>query len=274
MQPPPSPQNPEKLEMPDSHGRLRTAIAAAALVLAGGALGACGESGPKYAQFANGFDFAVTAKITDADGETQTLTVPSKGRVGADLEGSYTIEFLTPDGTSMKKKKFKFASGDKRKKGCQEYVNVLGSAAIVEEDIVYGAGIKGGGKLLCGYDHVKVCPRWGFETEKPPEKITVKEGTVGMNRTWLHYIGEGDWVASIDKLLAQKPQMGDQDRIRAWNIAFAVNKFDPDNPRLKAQGPKFVEACHKIVDMFKSGPLAGKAKKDCLKNAKAMFPDA
>jgi hypothetical protein len=103
----------------------------------------------------------------------------------------------------------------------------------------------------------KVCPRWGFETTKPPEAITVKEGTVGMDRKWLHYIGDGDWVAAIESLLAQKAQVGDQARIRAWNLAVAVHKVDPKNARLAPLGPKFVAACHEIVDMFTTGPARG-----------------
>ncbi len=249
---------------------------ASALAVMGASLVACGGggSGTGYTQFANGFDFAVKAEVTDADGKTTIIEVPAKGRVGADFEGSHSIEFKTADGTSMGKKKIKFATSDKRKEGCQEYVNVLGSAAIVEEEIAYGISMKGASNMMSGHDFVAVCPRWGFETTTPPEQITVKEGTIGMDRKWLHYIGDGDWVAAIDSLLAKEAQMGDQSRIRAWNLAVAVSKFDKNNPRLSALGPKFVQACHKIVDTFTTGPLAGKAKEDCLKNTKAVFPDA
>lgn len=242
------------------------AFIGAGLVACGGAGG--GDAAP--VQFANGFDFAVKAEVTDADGKTTIIDVPSKGRVGADFEGPHSVEFKTATGTSMGKKKFKF----ERKEGCQQYVNVLGSAAIVEEDIVYGVGIKGASNMMSGHDFVRVCPRWGFETTRPPDQITVKEGTVGMDRKWLHYIGEGDWVAAIDSLLATEKDVGDQKRIRAWNIAVAVSKFDKTNPRLAPLGPKFVEACHRIDDMFKTGPMAGKAKADCLRNTKALFPDA
>lgn len=248
---------------------------ASSLALMGVGLVACGGGGAiAPVQFANGFDFAVKAEVTDADGKTTIVEVPSKGRVGADFEGAHSVEFKTPDGTSMGKKKFKFATSDERKEGCQQYVNVLGSAAIVEEDIVYGVGIKGASKMMSGHDFVRVCPRWGFETTRPPEQITVKEGTVGMDRKWVHYIGEGDWVAAIDSLLATEKDVGDQMRIRAWNIAVAVSKFDKTNPRLAPLGPKFVEACHRMEDMFKTGPMAGKAKADCLKNTKALFPGA
>lgn len=224
--------------------------------------------------FVNGFDFPVTVKATSESGDETIVEVPAKGRVAGDLAGKHTVEYLLADGTSMKKKTFKLTAKDKRKKRCIDIINVLGSAAIVQEDITFGIGIKGRGKMTSGHDFVKLCPRWGFETKAPPKAIKVKEGNMGMTLGWMHYMGDGDWVAAVDAQLAKKPQMGDQSRIRAWNIAFAVNKFDKDNPRLKAQGPKFKAACHKIVDMFTTGPLAGKAKKDCLRNTKAMFPDA
>lgn len=234
------------------------------------------DSGPDNPPtlFVNGFDFAVKVKATAESGDETIIDVPAKGRVPADLAGPYTVEYLHPDGTSMKKLKFKLTTEDKRKPRCIDVINVLGSAAIVEEDIAFGVGIKGRGKMTSGHDFVKMCPRWGFETTEPPKSITVKKGNIGMNLSWMHYMGDGDWVAAIDALLAKEPQMGDQSRIRASNIAFAVNKFDKDNPRLKAQGPKFKAACDTIVDMFTTGPLAGKAKKDCVANTKAMFPDA
>ena len=173
--------------MLEPRSRVRTTVLVAIGMLLGVSLAACKGSGPKYVQFTNGFDFPVKANVTDSSGEETTFEIPAKGRIGADLEGKCTIELTTPDGKTMENKKYEFAASDKRKERCHEYVNVLGSAAIIEEDIVYGMGIRGGGKLLCGQRHVKVCPRWGFETTQPPKAITVKEGTVGMIRTWLHY---------------------------------------------------------------------------------------
>lgn len=226
-----------------------------------------------FVQFTNGFEFPVTVKITaNEGGKETTLELPPKSRTGANLEGSHTLVFTGPKG-EMKSQKMKFAAGDARKKGCFEYVNVLGSAAIVEEDVVYGVGIKGGIKLLAGKDHVKVCPRWGFETEKPPEAISVKQDKIGMNLTWLHYVGEGDWHASITTLLARPPHGSDQDRILAWNLAVALSKQDPDNARLKALGPEFKAACGRMVDLFAGTAMAGKAQRDCMANAKSLFPD-
>lgn len=262
----------EQMDTPLRRHAPRATLAFA--VVLGAGVSACGKGGPPYVQFANGFDFAVTAKVTDGSGHTTNLEIPAHGRVGADLEGENTIEFLTSSGASMEHRKYTFAKGDKRKKGCQEYVNVLGSAAILEEDIVYGVGLKGGGELLSGNRQAKVCPRWGFETKQPPAAVSVKGGasTVGMNLTWIHYLGEGDWLASVQTLLDRPPQRGDQDRILAWNIAVAVSKYDPNNPRLTALGPRFKDACHKIVDLFTTGPLAGKAEQDCLRNTQRLFP--
>lgn len=244
------------------------------IVLAG-LLASCSKSGPPYVQFVNGFDFDVTAKITNTSGTT-SVVIPAHGRVGADLSGDNTIELQTATGTVMESKQYTFATGDKRKKHCQEYVNVLGSAAIIEENLAYGVGLDGAGKLFSGNRQIKVCPQWGFETKQPPKNVRVKGGnsTVGTNVKWLHYIGEGDWLSSIDTLLAKPPKYGDQDRILAWNLAVAVSKYDPSNPRLAALGPRFKAACHNIVDAFTTGPLAGKAEQDCLSNTLRLFPGA
>ncbi len=231
-------------------------------------LAACGGRSD-YVQFANGFDFEVTAKATSAEGKEQTIVIPAKGRVGAGLSGEYTVEFSSPTGV-IKEKKFKFTEAKEQKDGCFQYVNVMGSAAIIESDIAYGIDIQQPDRLHMGNWFSKICPRWGFD-EVPPESVTVEGNTLGLSKSWIHYEGEGDWVAAIDKLLAQKPMMGDQDRIMAWNIAFTVNKHDPNNARLAEQGPKFLAACDRIDDMFKTGPLAGKARTDCIANTKALF---
>jgi hypothetical protein len=127
---------------------------------------------------------------------------------------------------------------------------------------------------VSGQTLTKVCPTWSFDTKDPPEAISVKDGAIGRNHTWLHYVGDGDWTTSVKLLLAKKPQIGDQARIRAWNIAAAVHRVDPDDASLAALGPEFKAACGRIVDMFTTGPLAGKAQKTCLANAKAVFPAA
>ena len=91
-------------------------------------------------------------------------------------------------------------------------------------------------------------PALGFETTKPPEQITVEQGTVGMNRKWLHYISDGGWVAAIGSVLAKKAAVGDQARIRAWNLARASRRSARSSRR--------------------------RAIADCPDNARALFPDA
>ena len=214
-----------------------------------------------YVQFVNGFDFYVTAKITNASGTT-SVEIPANGRIGADLAGENTIELRPPNGTAMERQQYTFATRDKRKKRCQEYVNVLGAAAIIKEEIAYGIDINSAGTLLSGNRQVKVCPQWGFETKQPPDNVRVKgRNNYSTTEKWLHYIGEGDWRTSIESLLAKPPNPADQDRIMAWNLAVAVSKDDPNNPRLAALGPQCKAACHKIVDYFTTGPLAGNAEK-------------
>ncbi len=256
--------------MSPTANRRRISLGMGLLVALAG-MGGC-KSKDQYVQFANGFEFDVTAKLDCESGGEQTITVPAKSRVGAELSGKCEIEFESPEG-SMSKKNYTFEEPGERKDGCFEYVNILGSAAIVEEDMAYGIGIKSGDNLIMGREHVKVCPRWGFD-ETPPESIAVEEGTMGMNKTWIHYDGDGDWHATIERLLSLEPPADDSYRIRAWNLAVAVSKHDPKNERLQALGPKFKAACAIIPDFFAGGPMAGKAEKDCLANAKALFPDA
>lgn len=262
------------MRQPPNIGRKKLIAIIAGLMVVGAGLAVwLARRGPSqdFVQLANGFEFPVTVKVTAEGGKESTLTLPPKSRTGADFEGEYTLEFSSPKGV-MQSKKYTFATGDKRKKGCFQYVNVLGSAAIIEEEVVYGVGIKGSNKLLSGEHFVGVCPRWGFETEKPPEAVTVKQGKIGIDLKWLHYIGEGDWHASIGSLLALKPRVGDQPRIKAWNLAVAMSKHDPDNARFKALGPQFKQACTQIIDMFEGTAMAGKAQRDCLANANAVFP--
>lgn len=255
----------------------RLLLVIAGLVVAGGAAAffLLRAGGEPYTQFTNGLEVAVQVTLTDASGDTTIVDVPARGRAGADVADEQTVTIKTAAGvTLVDGKKAKFSPRDKRKERCHQYYNVVGSAAILAEDVVYGIGIKGGGRLLSGQVLTTVCHTWGFETAEPPKAIKTKEGNLGRNLTWIHYVGEGDWYVAIQSLLGQKPEMGDQDRIRAWNLAVAVSKADPENARLASLGPAFKQACHDIVDMFKTGPLAGKAEQDCLRNTRGLFPKA
>lgn len=232
-----------------------------------------GGSAP-YVQLTNGFEVEVELTFTDASGGTEVIKIPARGRVGADLAGTYKVAVAAAGKPIAEAKSVTFKASGDRKKGCFQYYNVLGSAAILAEDVVYGVGFKGGGTLLSGQVLTTVCPTWGFETEKPPEAIQTKKGDMGRNLTWLHYVGAGDWHASISALLAQKPDVADQSRIRAWNLAVSMSKIDPENARLVAFGPAFKHACDTIMIDFESGPMAGKNKRDCMKATKGLFPKA
>ena len=151
---------------------------------------------------------------------------------------------------------------------------MLGSAAILEEDVVYGVGIQGGGKLLSGNRHVQVSSL-GLRDE------TATQGRDGQGRHRGHEL-DLDRLHRRRGLARQHPDSAGQAtdarglgfRILAWNLAVAVSKYDPNNPRLAPLGPKFKDACHKIVDLFTTGPLAGKAEQDCLRNTLRLFPSA
>ncbi len=241
------------------------------IAVAIGVLGGCSLSASEpYVQFVNGFEFEVQAKLTDASGKETTITVPAKGRVGAELSGAYKAEFIGPKG-EITKGSFKIAESKDRKKRCFEYVNVMGSAALIESDIAYGIDIAGSDNLVMGNLHTKVCPRFGLETKEPPEAVTVKDGDLGASLTWLHYQGEGDWHASITHLLSLPPAIDDSYRIQAWNIAFTVSKQDPGNARLAELGPSFLAACNTMQDMFVGTTMEGDGRRKCIKNTQALF---
>ncbi|MFN3200404.1 MAG: hypothetical protein ACE366_18545 [Bradymonadia bacterium] len=228
-------------------------------------------SGVDPIMFTNGFDFPVKAKIVDEGGSESTVEIPAHGRIGADLEGKHTITFSSPEG-KMKAVKYNFKDKSELKDECFYVINILGSASLLADEIAYGSSGLGGNYFYSGRDYFKVCPTWGFETEKPPEAVSVSEDTHGVALTWFHYDGEGDWYATIKKLLAQPPNISDQDRIRAWNLAVAVSKHDPKNERLPTLGPDFKAACEKMIDMFKGGPMEGQMPDKCRRNANALFP--
>lgn len=247
------------------------------LVLVLGGVGAwllLRSSGPDSVIFANGFEIPVTATLTDESGSETVLEIPAKGRASADLAGKYSLKVVNGAGKTMVDRKASFRPKDKRKDGCFQYYNILGAAAITSDEIVYGVGISPSRKVLSGYTKAHICQTWGFETKAPPKAISTEEGTLGRTLHWVHYLGDGDWFESINYLLDRKREMGDQTRIRAWNLAVAVSKYDQKNSRLQQLAPKFEKACNEIVDMFQGGILGGKVTEDCLANHRGLFGKA
>ena len=197
-----------------------------------------------YVQFVNGFDFAVTATLTDDSDDKQTLQIPAHGKVGADLAGKYRIQVATTSGAAVSDEKVDFGPRGKRgSERCLFFYNILGSAAIVKDDIVYGVGIKSKSKMTCGMIQTKLCPTWGFETKEPPKAIKTKEFSVGRNHSWMHYMGDGSWHTSVQALL-KSDTWPERARAHAQRIMRGVVTHDPKNPKLPAIRELFAE--HKL----------------------------
>jgi hypothetical protein len=118
--------------------------------------------------------------------------------------------------------------------------NVLGSAAILKDDINYGVGIKSKSKTTAGGTRVKFCYTWGFETKAPPKAIRVKKYTAGRNHSWMHYDGDGSWHTSLTSLLNNTSWPG-RARARAQKIIRAVLTHDPDNKKLPEMKKLFAQ---------------------------------
>ncbi len=187
-----------------------------------------------YIQLVNGFDFPVTATVSSEGSDEQAFEIPAHGRVGADFTGKHTVEVTLKDGKVLSSEKVNF--GERKKERCQFFYNVLGSAAIIEEEVDYG--IKGipSVKLASGQTRIKLCPTWGFETAEPPKAIKAKKGKLYATHKWMHYIGDGGWDTSVAELVRRLPNATNKPQriARAQRIVRAVRTHDPDNQHLAA----------------------------------------
>jgi len=234
--------------------------------LAGGALAAC-KKGPdqEYVQFANGFDFPVTATVATDGGKEQVIEIPAHGRVGADFEGKHKVKVTMKGGAVLADSTVDFGPSSKRKKKCQLFYNVLGSAAIVEEEVSYGIAGLPSATVVAGETLTRVCPQWGFETKEPPSAVRVKKGRMAADVRWLHYVDDGSWRAAVVELLRRLPKATDPLR-RERSIRLIVRTViahDPQNPGLAQLKPLFAEQgidfpedyreLVKIIDAKKNG---------------------
>jgi len=246
-------------------------LAPLALLLTGACSWFTGSS-VEPVQITNGFDFPVTVHITPEGSSERTLEVPAHGRVGLTAGGSHTIRATTASGEELSNKKYSFDEWGERKKGCVLFVNILGSAYVVSEEVKYGDnGMTPTASSIKGREFAKLCATWGLDVQEPPEAISVeKDYTGGRNLEWMHYRGEGDWHETVRALLKQ--ETADNSHLaRAWRIAIAVYKHDKDNPRLSGLGPEFKQGCMNATDFTTEGPLAYSNRKKCLKNHGVLF---
>ena len=234
--------------MSDNRITRRIFVSMGIALLIGAGLAACKSQAldEDYVQFVNGYDFAVTATVTDKAGKQQVFPIPAHGRVGKDFAGKQTVKVTLEGGAVLSDGKIKFGARDKRKERCLFFYNVLGSAAIINEEIVYGIGISPQVYSASGRITTKLCPTWGFETKKPPEAITTKNDSMGATLSWMHYVGDGTWRTSVARLLEglQRTKRPEQSKFQAQRIVGAILTHFPEDENLPAMKTLFAQ--HKV----------------------------
>jgi hypothetical protein len=180
----------------------------------------------------NGLDIPVVVAIDSEAGDTRIELAP-RGRANPAVGGKATVKVTTKDGNLISESEAQL--GKRGAKGCYYVYNVVGAAAYVHEDVVYGTGFgtatvrRRAGEITEQECYVT------FAFREPSDKIAVdKHGPAGENRGWLHYEGDGGWVVAVNTLLDDTGQWASQSRGKAQRIVRAVVTHDPQNPALPA----------------------------------------
>jgi hypothetical protein len=197
------------------------------------ALAACGKGSEPHVFVLNGLDIPVTVAIS-SEGGAETVEVPPHGRATPDVSGKATVKVTSAAGEVISESEAQFGRPG-GSPGCYRIFNVMGAAAYVDEDVVYGTGFgkpeyrRRAGEITedeCGIS---------FAFRAPPESIAVDQyGPAGDNRGWLHDDGDGGWVVAVNSLLDDNGPYASQSRGAAQRIVRAVVTHDPNNPALAA----------------------------------------
>lgn len=195
------------------------------------ALAACSKGGSPHVFVLNGLDIPVTVAITSEGGD-ETFELPAHGRVSPDVSGKATVRVSTTKGDLISESEAQFGKADSH---CFHIYNVVGAAAYVNEDVVYGTGFgKPEYRRRAGTIAEHECGV-SFPFTEPPASITVDQyAPRGDNRAWLHYEDGGNWVVAVNSLLDDGGQFASQSRGAAQRIVRAVVTHDPGNPALAA----------------------------------------
>ena len=172
---------------------------------------ACKRAAPAPRVFAfNGFDFPVSVTFHPNDGRpVQTLTVPPHSKMPVALRGIGTADIKALNGTLLAEKIYSFGTREPVK-GCYRIFNLLGSAAIEKENLVYGKSFGYANKTYLNPTDYPCNVSWFFV--QPPKAIRVAKYTPGRTLGWVHYLGEGDWTVAVEQML-QKGWRGDAQRL-------------------------------------------------------------
>ena len=228
----------------------------------------------KWVQTLNGFDFPVVASFTLENGKKKTISIPPQGRVGIDLKGKVKVVVTTKNGNFLSEHNASFGTDKHRGSNCLHIYNIAGSAAVAEEDVVYGdAVLKPRYRLLSGLVNEMICGiNWPFK--EPPKAISVnKYSPKFRNVGWVHYIGDGSWVTAVEAILKKSETEKDKTymigdvqhtyyggktttRNRASRIVRAVVTHNPNNPKLGRVKSLFTK--HKLAFPKPSKPTKPK----------------
>ena len=179
----------------------------------------------------NGLDIPVVVEI-ESEGGKARLELAPRSRTTTGAHGKATIKVTTKSGALISSES-DIPLG--KPKSCYYVYNVMGAAAYVNEEVVYGKGFgtptyyRRAGEITeqeCGVS---------FAFVDPPQEISVNRyGPAGDNRSWLHDEGDGGWVVAVNALLDDTGQWASQSRGKAQRIVRTVVTHDPNNPALPA----------------------------------------
>ena len=196
------------------------------------ALAACSSEPPRKPRVfvLNGLDIPVVVSI-DGEGGKAKLELAPRSRATPNVSGMAKVTVTTKDGTLISEHEAQLGKPN----GCKRVYNVMGAAAYVHEDVVYGTGFGTPQyRRRAGQISEEECDV-SFAFVDPPQKIAVKQhGPAGDNRGWLHLEGDGGWVTAVNTLLDDNGEWASQSRGAAQRIVRAVVTHDPANPALPA----------------------------------------
>jgi hypothetical protein len=201
------------------------------IVLSSLAGGCSNKAGPPRVFILNGLDIPVIVSIESEGGKARLELKPRSQATPDGVSGKATIKVTTSSGALISESEAQLG----KPKGCKYVYNVMGAAAYVHEDVVYGTGFgtpeirRRAGSIIeqeCGVS---------FAFVEPAKAVTVKShGPGGDNRGWLHYEGDGSWVVAVQTLLDDTGRWADQSHGSAQQIVRTVVTHDPANPALPA----------------------------------------
>ena len=199
------------------------------LVVAAIAAVACSKKDRPRVYVLNGLEIPVHVEIQSESGDHTSFDVAARGRATPDAGGLSTVKVTTARGELISEGKAQLG----KPKGCIRVYNVVGAAAYVAEDVMYGSGFGTPQRMSrAGEVSEEECDV-SFPFVEPSKETTVdRYGPNGTNLRWLHYDGDGSWVVAVRSLLDDTGRNASYSHGAAQRIVTAVVTHDPSNPAL------------------------------------------